>query len=239
MNIKVALLCCLYWCVFPCIPIIWRHDKVVWHRISLATSCHSFIITVWWYNQRLVSDRLLSLISKENLHHVRKKSNLHTGIQKVHVWCKKPDYNEKKTTDLLQVTNTTTLQLYDNSCRSQTQQHYSYMTTAAGHKYFQQHYSYMTTATGHKHFQQHYSYMTTAADHKHNNITVIWQQLYRWREPEYKEIKKTYTWWMRDYMKMLLNFFCMLRAIQLAKKCLIIYHTSYYIHGTRSPLCDL
>ena len=207
MNIKVALLCCLYWCVFPCIPIIWRHDKVVWHRISLATSCHSFIITVWWYNQRLVSDRLLSLISKENLHHVRKKSNLHTGIQKVHVWCKKPDYNEKKTTDLLQVTNTTTLQLYDNSCRSQT--------------------------------QQHYSYMTTAADHKHNNITVIWQQLYRWREPEYKEIKKTYTWWMRDYMKMLLNFFCMLRAIQLAKKCLIIYHTSYYIHGTRSPLCDL
>jgi hypothetical protein len=94
---------------------------------------------------------------------------------------------------------TTTLQLYDNSCRSQT--------------------------------QQHYSYMTTAADHKHNNITVIWQQLYRWREPEYKEIKKTYTWWMRDYMKMLLNFFCMLRAIQLAKKCLIIYHTSYYIQN--------
>jgi hypothetical protein len=162
MNIKVALLCCLYWCVFPCIPIIWRHDKVVWHRISLATSCHSFIITVWWYNQRLVSDRLLSLISKENLHHVRKKSNLHTGIQKVHVWCKKPDYNEKKTTDLLQVTNTTTLQLYDNSCRSQilstTLQLYdnSYRSQTLSttlqlydnscRSQTQQHYSYMTTA---------------------------------------------------------------------------------------------
>jgi hypothetical protein len=41
---------CLYWCVFPRIPIIWHHDKVVWHRISLAKSCHSFIITMCWYN---------------------------------------------------------------------------------------------------------------------------------------------------------------------------------------------
>ena len=39
-----------YWCVIPRIPILWRHEKVVLQRIFRATSCHSFITTMWWYN---------------------------------------------------------------------------------------------------------------------------------------------------------------------------------------------
>jgi hypothetical protein len=35
----------LHWCVFPCIPMIWRHDKVVRQRRSGATSRHSCIAT--------------------------------------------------------------------------------------------------------------------------------------------------------------------------------------------------
>jgi hypothetical protein len=31
------------------IPMIWRHDKIVRQRRSLATSRHSFITTVWWW----------------------------------------------------------------------------------------------------------------------------------------------------------------------------------------------
>jgi hypothetical protein len=61
----------------------------------------------------------------------------------------------------LQVTNTTTLQLYDNSCRSQTQQHYSYMTTAAGHK----------------HNNITVIWQQLQVTNTFNNITVIWQQL--------------------------------------------------------------
>ena len=68
MNIKQSLcLRCLHWCVFPRIPIIWHHDKVVRQRRSCATSHHSNITTVWLL-QHLVSDRLLSLISKEIVH---------------------------------------------------------------------------------------------------------------------------------------------------------------------------
>ena len=41
LNIKQSLcLRCLLWCVFPCIPMIWCHDKVVGQRRSRATSCH-------------------------------------------------------------------------------------------------------------------------------------------------------------------------------------------------------
>ena len=32
------------------IPMVWRHVKVVRQRTSRATSRHSFINTVWWYN---------------------------------------------------------------------------------------------------------------------------------------------------------------------------------------------
>ena len=32
------------------IPMVWRHVKVVRQRTSRATSRHSFITTVWWYN---------------------------------------------------------------------------------------------------------------------------------------------------------------------------------------------
>ena len=39
------------------IPMIWRHVKVVRQRTSRATSQHSFITTVWWYNI-FVSDTL-------------------------------------------------------------------------------------------------------------------------------------------------------------------------------------
>ena len=46
--------------VFLRIPMIWRHDKIVWQRRSRATSRHSFITTV-----------LLSLSSKENVQNVR------------------------------------------------------------------------------------------------------------------------------------------------------------------------
>ena len=50
MIIKQSLcLCRLHWYVLPCIPIIWRHDKVVRQNRSGATSHHSFITTVWWY----------------------------------------------------------------------------------------------------------------------------------------------------------------------------------------------
>ena len=51
MNIK-QLLCLhyLHWCVFSLIPMIWHHDEVVQQRRSRATSHHSFITTVWWYN---------------------------------------------------------------------------------------------------------------------------------------------------------------------------------------------
>ena len=51
MIIKQSLcLCRLHWYVLPCIPIIWRHDKVVRQNRSGATSHHSFITTVWRYN---------------------------------------------------------------------------------------------------------------------------------------------------------------------------------------------
>ena len=40
---------CLHWCVFPCIPMIRRHDKVVRQRRSRATFRNSFITTVWRY----------------------------------------------------------------------------------------------------------------------------------------------------------------------------------------------
>ena len=42
--------CSLHWRVLPHIPMIWRHDKIVRQRRSRATSRHSFITTVWWYN---------------------------------------------------------------------------------------------------------------------------------------------------------------------------------------------
>ena len=51
LNIKQSLcLRCLLWCVFPRIPMIWCHDKVVLQRKSRMTSHHSFITKVWWYN---------------------------------------------------------------------------------------------------------------------------------------------------------------------------------------------
>jgi hypothetical protein len=53
------------WQRFPCIPMLWRHDKVFRHIKSSATSHHSFITTV--VIQHLVSDRLLSLISQEGV----------------------------------------------------------------------------------------------------------------------------------------------------------------------------
>ena len=53
------------WPRFPCIPMLWRHDKVFRHIKSSATSHHSFITTV--AIQHLVSDRLLSLISQEGV----------------------------------------------------------------------------------------------------------------------------------------------------------------------------
>ena len=40
----------LHWCVYHRILMTWRHDKVVRKRTSRATSRHSFITTVWWYN---------------------------------------------------------------------------------------------------------------------------------------------------------------------------------------------
>ena len=48
----ILLLCkrCSHWHVLPCIPMIWRHEKIVRQRRSCATSHHSFITTVWWYN---------------------------------------------------------------------------------------------------------------------------------------------------------------------------------------------
>ena len=39
-----------HYCVLSHIPMIWRHVKVVRRRTSRATSRHSFITTVWWYN---------------------------------------------------------------------------------------------------------------------------------------------------------------------------------------------
>jgi hypothetical protein len=38
------------YCVLFHIPMIWCHVKVVRQRTSRATSGHSFITTVWWYN---------------------------------------------------------------------------------------------------------------------------------------------------------------------------------------------
>jgi hypothetical protein len=55
---------CLHWCVFPRIPTLWRHNKVIRHRKSCATLHHSCF-------RHLVSDMLLSLISMENTRNVR------------------------------------------------------------------------------------------------------------------------------------------------------------------------
>jgi hypothetical protein len=38
------------YCVLSHIAMVWRHVKVVRLRTSRATSLHSFITTVWWYN---------------------------------------------------------------------------------------------------------------------------------------------------------------------------------------------
>ena len=38
------------YCILSYIPMVWLHVKVVRQRMSHATSCHSFITTVWWYN---------------------------------------------------------------------------------------------------------------------------------------------------------------------------------------------
>jgi hypothetical protein len=67
MNIKQSLcLSCLYWCVFPHIPMLWRHDKVARIRKSHATLHHSFISDVyepqqitWHRAQNVVSLRVL------------------------------------------------------------------------------------------------------------------------------------------------------------------------------------
>ena len=51
MIIKQSLcLCRLHWYVLPYSSMIWRHDKVVRQKRSGATSHHSLITTVWWYN---------------------------------------------------------------------------------------------------------------------------------------------------------------------------------------------
>ena len=51
MIIKQLLcLCRLHWYVLPYSPMIWCYDKVVRQKRSHATSRHSFITTVWWYN---------------------------------------------------------------------------------------------------------------------------------------------------------------------------------------------
>ena len=51
MIIKQSLcLCRLHWYVLPYSPMIWRHDEVVRQKRSGATSHHSLITTVWWYN---------------------------------------------------------------------------------------------------------------------------------------------------------------------------------------------
>ena len=52
MNKQIQSLCigCLHWRVFTRIPMIWRHDKVVWQRRSRAITHHSYITTVWWYS---------------------------------------------------------------------------------------------------------------------------------------------------------------------------------------------
>ncbi len=68
MNIKKSpSLRCWHWCGFPRIPMIWRHGKVVQQRaekISRNGYTTSFI-------RHLESDRLLSSISKENVHNAR------------------------------------------------------------------------------------------------------------------------------------------------------------------------
>jgi hypothetical protein len=38
------------YCVLSHIPMVWRNVNVVRQRTSRATSRHSFIATVWWYN---------------------------------------------------------------------------------------------------------------------------------------------------------------------------------------------
>jgi hypothetical protein len=70
MIIKQLLcLCRLHWYGLPYSPMIWRHDKLVRQKRSGATSHHSFITSV--VIQHLVSVKLLSSISKENIHNVR------------------------------------------------------------------------------------------------------------------------------------------------------------------------
>ena len=62
MIIKQSLcLCRLHWYVLPYSPMIWRHDKVVRQKRFGA----DVVI------QHLVSVKLLSSISKENIHNVR------------------------------------------------------------------------------------------------------------------------------------------------------------------------
>jgi hypothetical protein len=60
----------LHWCVFPCIPMIWRHDKVVRQRRSGATSRHSCIATQCGDTTSCIRFRH-STSSKETVHIVR------------------------------------------------------------------------------------------------------------------------------------------------------------------------
>jgi hypothetical protein len=71
MNIKQSIcLRCFHWCAFPCIPILWCHEKVVRQRISrhyLSSHCGDTTSGII----HLVLDRLLSLVTKEILHNAR------------------------------------------------------------------------------------------------------------------------------------------------------------------------
>jgi len=46
----ILCLHCSHWRVLPCIPMIWRYDKINRQGGSRATLHHCFITTVWWYN---------------------------------------------------------------------------------------------------------------------------------------------------------------------------------------------
>jgi hypothetical protein len=65
----IICLRCLFWCAFPRISMIWRHDNVVRQKGSRTTSRHYSITTVWWYNT--LSDGLRSLISKRNVENIK------------------------------------------------------------------------------------------------------------------------------------------------------------------------
>ena len=69
LSIRDTIICQVWmsehWSLFLYISILWRHEEIVRQRTSCTMLRHSVVM------QHRVSDRPLSIISKENIHNVK------------------------------------------------------------------------------------------------------------------------------------------------------------------------